>query len=101
LSRGAGENVFYQLPIMPNPLMYQQDHFVVLETNQPEQFFTVAELLIKLEKTLLAIPNEDLPRDLQKFSSVTEQAQYLIDTSCSLDIGLGEYLHWYAVRLEK
>ncbi|MFM6157327.1 MAG: chlororespiratory reduction protein 7 [Cuspidothrix sp.] len=86
---------------MPNPLMYQEDHFVVLETNQPEQFFTVAELLTKLQETLLTIPNEDLPPDLQRFPSVTEQAQYLIDTSCSLDVGTGEYLQWYAVRLEK
>jgi hypothetical protein len=25
----------------------------------------------------------------------------LIDTSCELDVGLGQYLQWYAVRLEK
>ncbi|MFM7366072.1 MAG: chlororespiratory reduction protein 7 [Cuspidothrix sp.] len=86
---------------MPNPLMYQQDHFVVLETNQPEQFFTMAELLTKLEKTLLAIADEDLPPDIKKIPSVSQQAQYLIDTSCSLDVGSGKYLQWYAVRLEK
>jgi len=86
---------------MPNPLMYQQDDFVVLETNQPEQFLTAAELLTKLEKTLSQIPNEDLPLDMQKLQSVSEQAQYLLDTSCNLDVGPGEYLQWYAVRLEK
>ena len=86
---------------MPNPLMYQQDDFVVLETNQPEQFFTAAELLTKLEKTLSQIPNENLPLDVQKLQSVSEQAQYLLDTSCNLDVGPGEYLQWYAVRLEK
>jgi hypothetical protein len=96
----------YQLPItkllkMPNQLMYQQDDFVVLETNQPEQFLTVAELLIKLEKTLSQIAFADLPLDVQKFESVSEQAQYLLDTSCNLDVGPGEYLQWYAVRLEK
>ncbi|MHC5599464.1 MAG: CRR7 family NDH-1 assembly protein, partial [Nostoc sp.] len=37
---------------MPDPLMYQQDHFVVLETNQPEQFLTPSELLEKLKTTL-------------------------------------------------
>jgi hypothetical protein len=86
---------------MPNPLMYQQDDFVVLETNQPEQFLTAAELLTKLEKTLSQLPDEDLPPDLQKLESVTEKAQYLLDTSCNLDVGPGEYLQWYAVRLEK
>ncbi|MDP5017121.1 chlororespiratory reduction protein 7 [Anabaena sp. UHCC 0187] len=86
---------------MPNQLMYQQDDFVVLETNQPEQFLTVTELLTKLEKTLSQMPQEDLPLDVQKLKSVTEQAQYLLDTSCNLDVGPGEYLQWYAVRLEK
>ncbi len=85
---------------MPDPLMYQQDVFVVLETNQPEQFLTVPELLEKLKK-ILAQRQQDLPQDLQKFASVETQAQYLLDTSCDLDIGLGQYLQWYAVRLEK
>jgi hypothetical protein len=89
------------MPKMPNQLMYQQDDFVVLETNQPEQFLTVAELLLKLETTLLQISQEDLPLDLQKFDSISEQAQYLLDTSCNLDLGPGKYLQWYAVRLEK
>jgi hypothetical protein len=80
--------------------MYQEDAFVVLETNQPEQFLTPAELLEKL-KAILATRQDDLPRDLQKFTSVEEQAQYLMETSCELDVGPGEYLQWYVVRLEK
>ncbi|MEH2291794.1 chlororespiratory reduction protein 7 [Nostoc sp.] len=86
---------------MPDPLMYQQDHFVVLETNQPEQFLTPSELLEKLKKTLQQVPIEDLSPDLQKFDAVEAQAQYLLDTSCKLDIAPGQYLQWYAVRLEK
>lgn len=86
---------------MPNPLMYQQDNFVVLETNQPEQFFTTSELLEKLANTLQQLPYDDLPPDVKKFKLVSEQAQYLIDTSCELDVGSGKYLEWYAVRLEK
>ncbi|AFZ57977.1 chlororespiratory reduction protein 7 [Anabaena cylindrica FACHB-243] len=86
---------------MPNPLMYQQDNFVVLETNQPEQFLTTSELLEKLANTLQQLPFDDLPPDVQKFKLVSDQAQYLIDTSCELDIGPGKYLQWYAVRLEK
>lgn len=85
---------------MPDPMMFTQDAFVVLETNQPEQFLTPDELLEKL-KHILAIRQDDLPRDLQKFTSVEAQAQHLLDTSCELDVGPGEYLQWYAVRLEK
>ncbi|MEH2174037.1 chlororespiratory reduction protein 7 [Nostoc sp.] len=86
---------------MPDSLMYQQDNFVVLETNQPEQFMTPSELLEKLKTTLQQLILQDLPPDLQKFETVETQAQYLIDTSCELDIGPGKYLQWYAVRLEK
>lgn len=85
---------------MPDPLMYQQDAFVVLEPNQPEQFLTAAELLEKL-KEILTQRQQDLPRELQKFASVEAQAQYLLDTSCEFDVGPGQYLQWYAVRLEK
>jgi hypothetical protein len=80
--------------------MFQEDAFVVLETNQPEQFLTPAELLEKL-KAILASRQDDLPRDLQRFTSVEEQAQYLMATSCELDVGSGQYLQWYVVRLEK
>lgn len=80
--------------------LYDEDTFVVLETNQPEQFLTVAELLEKL-KAVLASVQEDLPRDVQKVSSVEAQAKYLIDTYCELDVGPGQFLQWYAVRLEK
>jgi Protein CHLORORESPIRATORY REDUCTION 7 len=85
---------------MPDPLMYQEDHFVVLETNQPEQFLTAAEMLAKLAAILAARPDR-LPRDLQKFPTVAAQAQHLLDTSCELDLEPGEFLQWYAVRLEK
>ncbi|MDP8963047.1 MAG: chlororespiratory reduction protein 7 [Cyanobacteriota bacterium] len=85
---------------MPDSIMFQEDAFVLLETNQPEQLLTPTELLEKL-KVVLATRQDDLPRDLQKFASVEEQAQYLMDTSCELDVGPGEYLQWYVVRLEK
>ncbi|MBD2523578.1 chlororespiratory reduction protein 7 [Nostoc sp. FACHB-133] len=86
---------------MPDSLMYQQDHFVLLETNKPEQFLTQSELLEKLKTTLQQLIIQDLPPDLQKFDTVEAQAQYLLDTGCELDIGPGQYLQWYAVRLEK
>lgn len=49
--------------------MYQQDAFVVLETSQPEQFLSAAELLEKL-KGVLHQKQQDLPLELQKFSSI-------------------------------
>lgn len=85
---------------MPDPRMYESDTYVLLEPDQPEQFLTAAELLEKLRATL-AQQQDDLPRDLQKFSSIQEQAQYLLETSCELDVAPGQYLQWYAVRLEK
>lgn len=85
---------------MPDPIMYQEDAYVVLETNQPEQFFAPAELLEKL-KGVLAQRQDDLPVDLQRFETVEAQAQYLMDTSCELDVGPDGFLQWYVVRLEK
>lgn len=86
---------------MPDSLMYQQDYFVVLETNQPEQFLSALELLEKLKGILHKLNFEDLPPDLRSFESKEAQARYLIDTTCELDVGAGQYLQWYAVRLEK
>ncbi|MBD1912162.1 MULTISPECIES: chlororespiratory reduction protein 7 [unclassified Leptolyngbya] len=85
---------------MPDPIMYQEDAYVVLETNQPEVFLTAKELLEKLSG-ILAQRQDDLPRDLQSIPQISAQAQHLMETSCELDVGPGEYLQWYAVRLEK
>jgi Protein CHLORORESPIRATORY REDUCTION 7 len=81
--------------------MYKEDNYVVLETGQSEQFLTAPELLEKLQGVLQELEIADLPRDLQKLSSIQEQAKSLLDTSCELDVGRGKYLQWYAVRLEK
>ena len=85
---------------MPDSIMFQEDAYMVLETNQPEVIMTRAELLEKL-RTVLAQRQDDLPRDLQNLTSVDEQAQYLMETACELDVEPGEYLQWYVVRLEK
>ncbi len=86
---------------MPNSLMYEEDNFVVLETNQPEQFLTISELLEKLTNLLAETNPEDLAPDVREIPENNQKAQYLIDTTCELDIGRGKYLQWYAVRLEK
>ncbi|WAL58095.1 chlororespiratory reduction protein 7 [Thermocoleostomius sinensis] len=86
---------------MPDPIMYQnEDAYVVLEPNQPEQFLTSTELFDKL-KSILIDRQADLPPDLQRFSDLNDQATYLMETSCELDVGPEGFLQWYAVRLEK
>lgn len=85
---------------MRDSIMFQEDGYVVLEPNQDEQFFTAEELLEKL-KAVLSQRQDDLPPDLQKFTSVEEQAQHLMETSCELDVEPGNYLQWYVVRFEK
>jgi hypothetical protein len=80
----------------------QEDYFVVLETNQPEQILTAEETLAKLTQVLIQRAAE-LPTGigLEQFDSPQAQAQYLLDTVCELAMGPDNYLQWYAVRLEK
>jgi hypothetical protein len=85
---------------MADSIMYQEDAYVVLESGQPEQvILTSEELLTKLEGVLATL--DTLPRDLQRFATRSEQAQHLMETSCEIDLGPGDYLQWYVVRLEK
>lgn len=86
---------------MPNEIMYQSsDTYVVLETDQPEQFLSATELLDKLKHSLmhLAVP---LHPDLQKFGSLDLQAKHLLENGCELEVSPDCYLQWYVVRLEK
>jgi REP element-mobilizing transposase RayT len=82
------------------PYLYQEDYFVVLETNQAEEIITAGELAAKL-RSLLEKRQDDLSPELQSFATLDEQVHHLIDTTCELDVGPGEYLQWYVVRLEK
>lgn len=80
--------------------MYQEDAFVVLETDHNEQILSPQELLKKLQ-TILSTRQDDLPRELEKFTSVEEQAEYLRDNFYELNIGNNNYLQWYVIRLNK
>lgn len=84
---------------MADSIMYQEDCYVILEPDRPEQFLSEAELLEKLKGILQQ--QEELPRDLQKFNSCEEQARHLLETSCEFDVSPGQYLQWYVTRLEK
>jgi hypothetical protein len=85
---------------MQNSLMFNNDAYVVLETDKPEELLTPAEMFAKLKDIVIKFA-DDLPIDVQQVSGVDRQVQYLLDTSCELDLGPGEYLQWYVVRLEK
>jgi hypothetical protein len=87
---------------MPDAIMYQEEMFVVLMPGAAEEFLSPEELLERLMGVLgagAASPN--LPRDLQRFATVAEQALHLRDTACELELSPGEAMQWYVVRLEK
>lgn len=86
---------------MPDSIMYQEEsYYVVLEPNLPEQFLSYPELLAKLKQVIIN-HQDDLPRELEKLTSVEAQAELLLKNYCDFDLAPGEYLQWYAVRLEK
>ena len=85
---------------MSDSIMYQEDGYVVLEADQPEQFMSSEELQAKLEK-LLASDEVEIPRELTKFETVSEQAESLRSNYYELDIGENKFLQWYVVRREK
>ena len=85
---------------MSDSLMFNNDAYVLLETDRPEQLLTPAEMFDKLKEIVVKFA-DDLPEDVRRINGVTDRVQYLLDTSCELDLAPGEYLQWYAVRLEK
>ena len=85
---------------MPDSIMYQEDGYVVLESDLPEQFMTASELKDKLVNLLL-LDEVIVPRELERFDTPELQAQHLLDNYFELDIGADRYLQWYVVRLEK
>jgi hypothetical protein len=85
---------------MPDAIMYQEDMFVVLMPGEEEVFMTPDELLEKL-KGILREHQDNLPRDLQRFDALDDQARHLRDTCCDFDLQPGEAMQWYVVRLEK
>jgi hypothetical protein len=86
--------------LMSDSLMFNNEAYVLLETDLPEQLLTPAEMFVKLKEIVTKFA-DDLPIDVRQIAGVDAQVQYLLDTSCELDLAPGEYLQWYAVRLEK
>jgi len=88
---------------MPDPIMYREDAYVLLDSDRPEeQILTTEELLERLKQALQALPADEWPRDLQKkLPDLAACARTLLEGACELDVGAGKYLQWYVVRLEK
>ena len=85
---------------MPSSIMYQEDGYIVLESDCEEQFMTGKDLQQKLINLLL-LEEIIIPRELEQFDTPELQAQHLLDNYFELDIGADKYLQWYVVRLEK
>lgn len=84
---------------MGSAIMYQEDGYVLLETDQPEQLLTADELLARLG-AILEAENVDLPADALRIADPRERAIYVRDQYCELDLGPGRYCQWYVVRFE-
>ena len=85
---------------MSQASLYSEDMFVLLVPGEDEVFLEPDELLDRL-KGLLADRQDALPRDLQKFDVLADQAQHLRDTACEFEVEPGVTWQWYSVRLEK
>jgi Protein CHLORORESPIRATORY REDUCTION 7 len=85
---------------MSDSLMFNNDAYVVLEPDLPEQLLTPTEMFAKLQEIVVKFA-DDLPIDVLQITNIDDRVKYLLDTSCELDLGPGQYLQWYAVRLEK
>ena len=79
--------------------LYSEEHYIVLETHQPETLLTRNELREKLR--LLFQKEPDLIPEDVRLLTPENQVQSLLDTVCELRLDPSQYLQWYAVRLEK
>ncbi len=79
--------------------LYSEEHYVVLETDQPETLLTRNELSEKFR--LLFQKEPDLIPEDVRLLTPENQVQSLLDTVCELKLDPGQYLQWYAIRLEK
>ena len=80
--------------------LYDTDAFVLLESNQSEQILTPEELRDRLQ-TVLQESADDIPADIQAYGTIEDQAEYLMENLCELNLGPDRYFQWFAVRTEK
>ena len=87
------------MPDSNDRALYSEEHYVVLETQQPETLLTRKELREKLRSLFQQQPDL-IPEDVRLLTP-ENQVQSLLDTVCELKLDPGQYLQWYAIRLEK
>ncbi len=85
---------------MADSIMFQEDAYLVLEPDQPEQILSPDELAAKLA-IILSNYQGQLEADVARLGTIASQAEYLRDTACEFMIAPGQYIKWYVVRLEK
>jgi hypothetical protein len=85
---------------MSDATLYSEEMFVLLVPGEDEVFLAPDELVDRL-KTELSQHQDNLPRDLRKFTNLEVQAEHLRDTACEFEVRPGVTWQWYAVRLEK
>ena len=83
---------------MPDPIMYQEDGYVVLRHDQPEKLMEPAEIRAFFQDLFTKQPDL-LPSELSSLAP-DERLTKLLEDYCELDIPDG-FLQWYAVRFEK
>ncbi|OKH17793.1 chlororespiratory reduction protein 7 [[Limnothrix rosea] IAM M-220] len=83
---------------MPDPIMYQEDGYVVLRHDQPEQIMESDEIR-QFFRDLFTKQPDLLPSELATLST-DAQITKLLEDYCELEIPDG-FLQWYAVRFEK
>lgn len=83
---------------MPDPIMYQEDGYVLLRHDQPEQLLEIDEIK-QFFLDLFARQPDLLPTELAPLPEDAKLDKLLSDY-CELDIPNG-FLQWYAVRFEK
>ncbi len=85
---------------MSDSLMFNNDAYVVLETNRLEQILTPAEMFARLKEIAINFA-DDLPIDIREIASIDERVQYLMESSCELYLSPEKHFQWYVVRLEQ
>jgi hypothetical protein len=81
--------------------MFQEEDYVVLRAGQPEEIRSADEVVTELKHLLENYATElDLPGDVIR-QRPGDRPSYLLTNYCELDLGNGQYLQWYAIRLEK
>ena len=83
---------------MSDPLIRENDFYVILEPGKEENILNSPDTLSWLESWLNKI--EFLPKDLEAIPSKKEAAEYLLDTACALEVSKGTTIQWFAIRLD-